>query len=410
MKQVIGVGVIGMGWMGTVHSRAYLAVADRFHDSGFEAKLVICSDEVEERAKEARERFGFESYATRWQDVIADPRVQVVNVATPNCMHLEVVRAAAAARKHIFCEKPVGKDARETAEIERLAREAGILTFVGYNYRWAPMVQYAKQLIREGKLGKLTHFRGRFLAGYASNPQTVLSWRFDREFSGSGVSGDLLSHVADMSLFLAGPIRRVVGNRETFIKRRPSAALLEQSAAPVAHSAAVTSGPLQDVTNEDYVGALVQFANGAHGIFEVCRVIQGHKCDWSFEVEGTHGAVSWNFERMNELNIFFPDGNAAHDGYTRIVSGPAHPFHAHFNPATGTGLGYDDLKAIEAYRFLRSIAEKRQAEPGFAEALRVAKVLDAIERSCKTDGWQNVEDGRSQGMQGQVLLSDSEFS
>jgi predicted dehydrogenase len=395
MKQVIGVGVIGMGWMGTVHSRAYLAVADRFHDSGFEAKLVICSDEVEERAKEARERFGFESYATRWQDVIADPRVQVVNVATPNCMHLEVVRAAAAARKHIFCEKPVGKDARETAEIERLAREAGILTFVGYNYRWAPMVQYAKQLIREGKLGKLTHFRGRFLAGYASNPQTVLSWRFDREFSGSGVSGDLLSHVADMSLFLAGPIRRVVGNRETFIKRRPSAALLEQSAAPVAHSAAVTSGPLQDVTNEDYVGALVQFANGAHGIFEVCRVIQGHKCDWSFEVEGTHGAVSWNFERMNELNIFFPDGNAAHDGYTRIVSGPAHPFHAHFNPATGTGLGYDDLKAIEAYRFLRSIAEKRQAEPGFAEALRVAKVLDAIERSCKTDGWQNVEDGLS---------------
>ena len=392
MKQVIGVGVIGMGWMGTVHSRAYLAVADRFHDSGFEAKLVICSDEVEERAKEARERFGFESYATRWQDVIADPRVQVVNVATPNCMHLEVVRAAAAARKHIFCEKPVGKDARETAEIERLAREAGILTFVGYNYRWAPMVQYAQQLIREGKLGKLTHFRGRFLAGYASNPQTVLSWRFDREFSGSGVSGDLLSHVADMSLFLAGPIRRVVGNRETFIKRRPSAALLEQSAAPVAHSAAVTSGPLQDVTNEDYVGALVQFANGAHGIFEVCRVIQGHKCDWSFEVEGTHGAVSWNFERMNELNIFFPDGNAAHDGYTRIVSGPAHPFHAHFNPATGTGLGYDDLKTIEAYQFLKSIAEKRQAEPGFAEALRVAKVLGAIERSCETEIWQNVED------------------
>jgi predicted dehydrogenase len=269
------------------------------------------------------------------------------------------------------------------------------LTFVGYNYRWAPMVQYARQLVREGKLGKLTHFRGRFLAGYASNPQTVLSWRFQHEFSGSGVSGDLLSHVADMSLFLAGPIQRVVGNRETFIKRRPSAASLAQSAAPVAHSTAVTSGPLQDVTNEDYVGALVQFANGAQGSLEVCRVIQGHKCDWSFEVEGTQGAVSWNFERMNEVNIFCPDGNAAHDGYTRIVSGPGHPFHSQFNPAAGTGLGYDDLKTIEAYQFLKSIAEKRQGEPGFAEALGVAKVLEAIERSWETERWENVESDSS---------------
>jgi len=390
MKQTIGVGVIGMGWMGTVHSRAYLAAADRFHDSAIQAKLLICADEVEERAKEAKERFGFETYTTRWQDVIADPRVQVVNIATPNYMHLEFVKAAAAARKHVFCEKPVGKDARETAEIERVAREAGVLTFVGYNYRWAPMVQYARQLIRDGKLGKVTHFRGRFLAGYASNPQTVLSWRFQREFSGSGVSGDLLSHVADMSLFLAGPIQQVVGNRETFIKRRPSVASLAQSAAPVAHSAAATSGPLQDVTNEDYVGALVRFANGAHGSLEVCRVIQGHKCDWSFEVEGAQGAVSWNFERMNELNVFCPD-----DGYTRIVSGPAHPFHAHFNPATGTGLGYDDLKTIEAHQFLKSIAEKRQGEPGFGEALRVAKVMGAIERSWETQSWQDVEGGSS---------------
>jgi predicted dehydrogenase len=396
MRQIIGVGVIGMGWMGTVHSRSYLAVADRFHDAGIQANLVICADEVEERAKGARERFGFESYTSHWQDVIANPKVEVVNIATPNYMHLEVVRVAAAAGKHIFCEKPVGKDASETAEIERVCREAGVLTFVGYNYRWSPMVQYARQLVGEGKLGRLTHFRGRFLAGYASNPQTVLSWRFQREFSGSGVSGDLLSHVADMGLFLAGPIRRVVGNRETFIKQRPSAASLAQSAAPVAHSAASTSGSLQDVTNEDYVGALLQFANGAHGTLEVCRVIQGHKCDWSFELEGTQGAVGWNFERMNEMNIFCPDGNSAHDGYTRVVSGPGYPFHSRFNPAAGTGLGYDDLKTIEAYQFLKSIAEKRQGDPGFAEALRVAKVLDAIERSCETESWETV-DSRGDG-------------
>ena len=373
MTQVVGVGVVGTGWMGTAHSRAYLQAADRFADSGIRAKLVVCADEVAARAKETQQRFGFERHTDRWRDVVEDPEVQVVNVATPNYLHLEVVTAAVAAGKHVFCEKPVGKDARETAEIERRAREAGVLTFVGFNYRWAPMVQYARQLACEGKLGRLTHFRGRFLAGYASNPETPLSWRFQQELSGSGVSGDLLTHVVDMSLYLAGPIKRVVGNRETFIQHRPTA-----------------GGAGGDVTNEDYVGALVQFANGTRGNVEVCRVIQGHKCDWSFEMEGTQGALSWNFERMNELTVFQPDGTGAHDGYTRIVSGPNHPFHGRFNPATGTGLGYDDLKTIEAQQFLQSIAARHQAEPGFAEALRVAEVLAAIERSWQTESWQEV--------------------
>ena len=331
--------------------------------------------------RSGQQQFGFEHSTTRWRDVIANPDVQIVNIASPNYLHAEVASAALAAGKHIFCEKPVGRTPAETARVESLARKAGVLNWVGFNYRWSPMVQYAQQLIRDGKLGKLTHFRGRFLAGYASSPNTVLSWRFQRELSGSGVCGDLLSHVIDMSLFLAGPIRRVVANRETFVKRRPSAASLAHSAAPVAHSAAVTSGPLQDVTNEDYVGVLVEFANGARGTFEACRVIQGHKCEWAIELEGTQGGVSWDFERMNELEVFCPDGESVHDGFSRIVSGPHHPNHGRFNPATGTGLGYDDLKTIEAHQFLKSIAEGRQAEPGLVEALRVAEVLAAIERS-----------------------------
>jgi predicted dehydrogenase len=217
------------------------------------------------------------------------------------------------------------------------------------------------------------------LAGYAANPDTPLSWRFQHEFSGSGVSGDLLTHVVDMSLFLAGPIKQVVGNQETFIRRRPA-----------------SSGARNEVTNEDYVGALIRFANDAHGNLEVCRVIQGHKCDWSFEIEGTAGALSWSFERMNELEVFLPDDNSAHDGYTRLISGPKFPFHARFNPATGTGLGYDDLKTIETHHFLKSILEKRQAEPGFAQALRVAEVLQAIEASWETGSWEDVSVVRSQ--------------
>jgi len=385
MTQVIGVGVIGMGWMGTVHSRAYLQAAERFYDSGIRAKLMVCSDDVEARNQEAQARFGFERTSTHWQDVLADPNVQIVNVATPNYMHLPIVKEAAAAGKQIFCEKPMGKDPRETAEIEAIARQAGVLTFVGYNYRWAPLIQYAQQLIREGRLGKLTHFRGRFFAGYASNPQGVLSWRFQREFAGLGVLGDLMSHVVDMGLMLAGPIKRLVGNQKTFFGQRPQA-----KPGAGTHFSVGGGGPLGDVTNEDYAGALLQFANGVQGSVEVCRVIQGHKCQFAFEIEGTKGALAWDLERMNELQLFCPDEDETHDGYTRIVSGPQHGQHARFNPGAGVGLSYEDLKTIEAYQFLKSVAERRQGVPGFTEALRVAEVLAAMERSWEAGNWQEI--------------------
>jgi predicted dehydrogenase len=385
MRQVLGIGVIGMGWMGTVHSRSYLQAADRFHDSGIEPKLVVCADDAETRAQESRQRFGFARSTTRWQEVIADPEVQIVNIATPNYLHLELVRAATVAGKHVFCEKPAGKNPVETAEMERLARQAGVLSFVGYNYRWTPLVQYALQLVRAGKLGKLTHFRGRFLAGYASNPDGVLSWRFQRECAGSGVLGDLMSHVVDMGLMLAGPIDRVVGNRKTFFSQRPLA-----THGVGTHFTVSSGGARGEVTNEDYASALVRFANGAQGNLEVCRVIQGHKCQFAFEIEGTKGALAWDFERMNELKLFSPDGNESHDGNVRIVSGPHHPYHERFNPGAGVGLSYDDLKTIEAYEFLKSVAERRQAQPGFAEALRVGEVLSAIEKSWETGSWQDV--------------------
>src|SRR5262249_49803741 len=211
MAQTIGVGVIGMGWMGQVHSRSYRMIADRFRDAGIQARLIICADDVPARAREAQQRFGFEQSATDWKQVISDPQVQVVNITAPNYLHVEMAEAAAAAGKHVFCEKPVGRSPQETAAIERAARRAGVLTWVGYNYRWAPVVQYARQLIRDGKLGDLTHYRGRFLVDYGSNPDGVLSWRFQRDLAGSGTLGDLMSHVLDMAHMLAGRIERVVG-------------------------------------------------------------------------------------------------------------------------------------------------------------------------------------------------------
>ena len=158
----IGIGVIGMGWMGQTHSRSYTLIKDRFFDAGIEPRLVICADNVAWRAEQTAERFGFERATTDWREVIAHPDVQAVNVTGPNGMHLEVNRAAARAGKHILCEKPVGRFPEETIESYRAAREAGVMTLVGYNYRWAPLVQYAQQLIQAGELGTITHYHGRF--------------------------------------------------------------------------------------------------------------------------------------------------------------------------------------------------------------------------------------------------------
>ena len=383
MGKRIGIGVIGMGWMGNAHARAYLQAADRFRDDVVEPRLVVCADQVISRVQEARQRFGFERAVGAWQEVVADTAVEAVDITTSNDSHREIALAAAAAGKHIYCEKPVGRNPEETAEIERAARAAGVMTFVGYNYRWAPLVQYARQLLAQGELGEVLNYRGRFFVGYASSPHAVRSWRFQRERAGWGVLGDLMSHVVDNALMMAGPIRRVVGTARTFIPARP---LSEPGSGT--HFTLRAGGPTVKVENEDYAGALAEFSSGAVGTVEVSRVIDGPKCEMAFEVFGTRGALSWSFERLNELNLFFTDAPGARSGYTRILSGPEHPFHDHFNPGPGVGLGYEDLKTIEAYQFLKSIADGRQGEPGFGDALAVARVLGLISHSCESGTWE----------------------
>lgn len=385
MSKRIGIGVIGMGWMGTQHSQSYRQLPDRFPLSEIVPDLLVCSDEVESRALAAQKHLGFKRCTTDWQEVIRDPEVQVVHICTPNNMHLPIALAAAAAGKHIFCEKPVGRTPEETQQIAAAARAAGVLSFVGYNYRWAPLVQHTYGLIQSGKLGKLTHYRGRFLTGYASNPNGVLSWRFQSDIAGLGSTGDLLSHVIDMAHMLAGPIRRVVANRETFIPERPLATPGEGT-----HFTQRTEGPRGSVTNEDYVGALVSFENGAQGSLEACRIINGPQCEMAFEVNGTLGAVRWNFEKMNELELSLGDGMGAPGGFTRLLSGPQFPGHAAFNPGYGVGLGYQDLKTIEVFQFAQSIVSGEQGKPGLEETAAVARVVSAIQKSWASEAWENV--------------------
>jgi len=386
MMQTLGIGVIGMGWMGMAHSRAYRNIPDRFYDSGIRPKLIICADDVAARAQQAQEALGFSQSTTDWHAVINHPDVQVVNIASPNFLHLEMVRAATQAGKHVFCEKPVGRTPEETAEIEYLARKAGVMSFVGFNYRWAPMVPYAKQLIEEGKLGKLTHYRGRFFSMYGSNPLGLLTWRFKNEYAGSGVLGDIMSHVVDMAHMLVGPIKQVVSHRHTFITDRP----LPIPGQGTHFSLGKPGDPTGPVENEDYASALVQFENGMQGTFETCRAIFGPKCEMSFELNGTKGALKWNFERMNELELYLPGENGAHDGYTNLLGGPRYPNHGRFNPGDGIGMGYEDLKCIEAYNFLQSIVDGKQREPSFASALALANVQKAMSRSWESGSWEKI--------------------
>lgn len=374
-----------MGWMGQAHSRAYRAISDRFYDSGIRPQLIICADDVAARAQQAQEALGFAQSTTDWHAVINHPAVQVVNIAAPNYLHLEMVRAVTAAGKHVFCEKPVGRTPQETAEIEALARQAGVMSFVGFNYRWAPMVQYAKTLIDEGRLGRITHYRGRFFAMYGSNPLGHLTWRFKQAYAGSGVLGDIMSHVVDMAHMLIGPIARVVSTRHTFIPERPL-----PTGQGTHFGLGTPDDPTGPVENEDYVGALVQFANGAQGSFETCRAIFGPKCEMSFEVNGTKGALKWNFERLNELALYLPNEDAAHDGYTNLIGGPRFPDHGRFNPGDGIGIGYEDLKCIEAYNFLQSIVDGQQREPSFASALTLADVQAAMIRSWESEQWEGI--------------------
>lgn len=386
--KTVNVGIIGMGWMGTVHSRSYTAIQDRFFDGGVRPRLVICADNVAARLDEAQTRFGFEETSEDWMDVINHPEVEAVNITSPNFLHREMTLAAIAAGKHVMCEKPIGVLPEDVSACYRAAQEAGVITFTGLNYRWVPLVQYARQLIESGELGEITNYYGRFFAMYASDPLGMLNWRFLKEQAGTGALGDLMPHAADMAQFLAGPIARVSSSKQTTIKERP----LPVPGRGTHFSKGQPGDPTGEVTNEDYVGAMVEFESGARGTLEISRTIFGPKVENRFEIYGTKGAVRWNFETMDEMDLYLPDGHIGHDGFVRIIASPEHPFYARFQPGPGNNMSYDDLKVIEAYHFLKSIADKQQQEPSFKSAYAFAQVHDAMMRSWQSGGWEVVRE------------------
>lgn len=385
-KRTVGVGVIGMGWMGAVHARAWQAAPLRFPDLGVQTHLVACADEFTPRARAARDEHGFERVAADWREIMRDPEVGAVSITAPNHLHLEMMLAAAESGKHIYCEKPAGRLMQETEQAEAAARAAGVCSAVGYNYQLAPMAQYCRQLLDEGKLGSPEQVNCRFLSMYGANPLSMLTWRFDEKIAGYGAAGDILSHALHTAQFLAGPITRVCGTTRTFITERP----LPQPGRGTHFSTGEPKDPKGKVGNEDYAAALLEFESGAIGTAEASRVARGPKCEMTFEVYGEKGAARWNFERMNEMELYCPDGTPEHDGFVRITAGENHPPHSNFNPGDGIGAGYEDLKTIEAATLLKDIVAGKQTTSGLAQALSVSRAIDAVLRSGQSGSWEAV--------------------
>jgi predicted dehydrogenase len=380
----LGVGVIGFGWLGQAHSRSLLRIPTLFADREFDTELVVCGDTSPERIDDAVRSFGFGRGTADWREVVSDPAVDVVFIAAPNMLHVELVEAAAAAGKHVFCEKPVGGTPEQTIRAYEAAQAAGVISGVGYNYRWAPLVRYAAQLIADGTLGEITNYRGRFFSMYGSDPLGVLSWRFLVDEAGYGVTTDLMSHSVDLAHMLLGPITRVTGTVETFIRERPV-----PSGVGSHYGRGTPEDPKGAVTNEDYAGMLCEFASGARGTFEASRSIIGPESQMAFEVYGTKGALGWNLEKLNELQLYLVE-DVPHTGYRTVYGGERFPYHGHFVPGSANGIGFEDLVVIEDYEFCRSVAEGRRHQPGFAEAVEWVKVQAALLKSAAGGTWEDV--------------------
>jgi predicted dehydrogenase len=381
------VGVIGFGWLGQAHSRSLLRIPTLFEDRAFDPVLVACSDALPARVEQAARSFAFKRVSGDWHAVIEDPDVEAVWIAAPNMLHVELVEAVAQAGKAVFCEKPVGGTPVQVVRAAQAARTAGVMSGVGYNYRWAPLVQYARELIASGELGQITNYRGRFFSMYGADPLGVNSWRFQLDQAGYGVTSDLMSHAVDLAHMLVGPITRLTGTLETFIPERPAPG---DGASHYGRGRA--EDPRTPVTNEDYAAMLCEFASGARGTFEVSRTLVGPESENAFDVYGTRGAVGWNFERLNELRVYRrpTDPQDRASGYTTVLGGDRFSHHGIFVPGSGNTIGFEDLVTIEDYEFCSALVDGRSYEPGFEQALAWAAVQDALLRSAQSGNWEEV--------------------
>jgi predicted dehydrogenase len=381
----VRIGLIGAGWMGKAHAVAYRNVPMVFGPEPAVPVLEMVADVNPAWAEAAAHNLGFARWSADWREVVADPRVDVVDITAPNHVHRDIALAALAAGKPVYCEKPLANTAAETNEMAAAA--AGVATLVGFNYLKNPAHPYARELIRAGELGEITLFRGTFDQDLQTDPDFPFTWRHERAIAGSGALGDMGSHTLAFAQYLIGDVTEVCGMCETFIRARP---LAGSGSGQTARAAA--GAPTRAVENDDVAQFLMRFASGAIGTIGTSRIGTGRKMGLGYEIQGTKGALFFTQERMNELQLYRHGDPAAERGYKTIYLAPEHPGYGAFHPIPGNSLGYNDQKILEARELICAIAEGRAAEPDFAFGHRITRTIDAVLRSIEERRWVGVDE------------------
>jgi predicted dehydrogenase len=372
-KNTLGVGMIGYKFMGKAHSNAWRQVTPFFEPPLTPRLKVVCGRE-RDKVERMAQRWGWERAVTDWRAVIDDPEVDVVDICSPNNTHREIALAALAAGKMVACEKPLAMNGAEAREMAAAARVSGKINTVWFNYRRVPAIAFARQLIDEGRIGRVYHFRALYLQDWTLDPAVPLLWRMDKDVAGSGVTGDLLSHIVDLSNYLAGEITSVAGASRIFVNERER-----------------PEGGRANVEIEDASVFVCRYANGALGHFEATRFANGRKNANTFEVNGELGSLYFNLEDMTRL-WYFDSRDPKHvQGWRELrVWEESHPYMKNWW-VPGCSIGYEHTFTNQAADLLNAIATGNPMQPDFEDGLKCQLVLDAVLEACASDHWVNVE-------------------
>lgn len=374
----INVALIGTGYMGDLHARGYTLLPSTFPGLGPRPRLDLVIDIDEHQARMAKEQYGFRRWSTNWQDVLSDD-IDVVDICAPNHLHEEIAVASLSRGKHVSCEKPLGRTLGEAQRIATAARlHPHLVTLVGFNNRFIPALAHAQQLISTGALGTIRHFRGTYLSDWAASTDVPLSWRFSKALAGSGVLGDVGSHLVDTARFLLGDeVANVPGAMlATLIPERRAAA------GGTFRNEGKAQNELKPVDVDDEFAALLRFRSGATGVIEGSRVATGHGAEMTLQIEGTDGGIRFSGSRLNELEVWQSVLPETERGRTLVMTGPAHPYYKYFSPLAGAGIGFADTIVIELASFLGAIAGSKEPTPSFQDGLIVEQVLRDIEQAA----------------------------
>lgn len=369
----IGVGMLGYAFMGKAHSYAFKNMPLFFWPPPAVPALISIFGRTSPKVAEAAQNFGFKKYTTDWREVIKDKEVEVIDNSLPNDMHRDVSIAAIEAGKHVLCEKPLAMNSKEAKEMWDVARKSSVKSMVAFNYRFVPAVGLAKEIVRSGRLGKIYHFRARYLQQWLCDPNSPLVWRLIKEKAGSGPIGDLGSHVFDIVRFVMGEVKAVTAISKTFVKERPLP------------TDKMKKGK---VSVEDAFESIVEFKNGATGTVEASRMATGRKNYNNFEINGEKGSIEFDMERLNELRFYSEEGDVSTFGWNKIlVTESVHPFVSHYWPS-GHIIGWGDTFVNEIYHFIDAVVNDKRVDPigaTFEDGYKNNVILDAIIQSTLTD-------------------------